>query len=574
MKTRREYNKLSRGRIKREGTMNKKLFLIAAVLLAASMISFSQEELFYWPTCASPQNISPMQLAGGRELYARCSAAWNGKDFAVAWCDNSDQRPHFRRFFADGTPAGPESVISTTMTYVSFTPNIVWNGSGYGITWLAFSGSSYYQAYFAKLDANGNVIAGPTKVSFYGKPETSHCENSDIAWSGSGYCVVWHDSRNGSHDVFVTLLDSNGAITYSDMPVSTAANNQDYPRIVWSSGSGRYQIVWSDTRVSGKSEIYGSQVSTAGAVMYTAALVSGTGFSYYPAVVDTGNGLSIVWEDTRDTNHEIYFARLSQYGSKTGTDLNVSSNSGGSYYPALAWTGAEYGIFWMDNRSGENQTWFQRVSPSGTIQGSNFQVSYLSRMEFPGAAFAKYGYLGTGVISGWENYVSVWGCSSDTTPPSCPESPMAYSITGTGATVSWLPSIEDYSDIAYYILYRNNTEIAKTSSNYYADTGLSLGTTYKYDVRAVNTVGLTTTGCPSASMYLKTNATLTLMLDKSDPDAHLYWNDEGMNNYNIFRGTDPQTMSLVGSTSGLTHDDTNVLLDNVNYFYTVDDPGQ
>jgi hypothetical protein len=47
-----------------------------------------------------------------------------------------------------------------------------------------------------------------------------------------------------------------------------------------------------------------------------------------------------------------------------------------------------------------------------------------------------------------------------------------------------------------------------------------------------------------------------------------------MNNYNVFRGTSPQVMQQIGSTSGQSFSDPNVLMDNNLYFYTVDEPGQ
>jgi hypothetical protein len=54
----------------------------------------------------------------------------------------------------------------------------------------------------------------------------------------------------------------------------------------------------------------------------------------------------------------------------------------------------------------------------------------------------------------------------------------------------------------------------------------------------------------------------------------LNWNDAGLNNYNIFRGTSPNVMSLIGATPSLTAPDPNVLINGNSYFYTVDDPGQ
>lgn len=549
--------------------MEKKLFIVLLVFVMATMV-FAQEEANYWPTCQSPQNIAPMQNAGGSNVYGRSSVVWNGKDYAVVWVDNINSHLHFRRFFADGTPVSSATTLSTVGGYES--PKIVWNGSGYGVAWTGWSGS-YFQIYFLRLDANGAPIGSPVKVSFYGISETADCWAPDLAYSGNGYCVTWYDVRNVSTDIFATLLDNNGVVTYSDKPICTAANYQYYPRIAWSSGVGRYQIVWYDYRSGSKYEIYGSQISPSNAVTSNVQLVSGTSDSYTPVVADMGNGLGMAWRDSRDGNLEIYFARLSANGNKISSDINITNNGSSQYYPSIVWTGAEFGVFWQDNRTGNYETFFQRVSASGSLLGGNTQVTYSGEMWYPDAAFAKYGYLATGTIYGYANYVSALGCNYDYTPPSCPQNLVAYNITGTTATVAWIPSVEDYTDIAYYEVYRNSNLLGITSNNYYTDTGLSLNTTYNYYVRPVNAAQMINGDCTN-SVYIKTNATLTLMVNKNDPNAKLTWNDEGLNNYNVFRGTSPQVMSLIGNTSEQVLEDPNVLLDNVNYFYTVDDPGQ
>ena len=154
----------------------------------------------------------------------------------------------------------------------------------------------------------------------------------------------------------------------------------------------------------------------------------------------------------------------------------------------------------------------------------------------------------------------------------------AYGITGSSATISWQASNDPYADIAYYAVYRNNSLIGKTAGTYFDDTGLSLSTTYNYLVDAVNASDLTSSGCGySNSLYVKTNATLTLMLNKSDPNAVLSWSDpsgETLASYNVYRGTSPQVLQQVASSSDGTYSDPNALADNVLYFYSVDDPGQ
>lgn len=548
-----------------------KRIVVGLLILLVITLIFAQEEANYWPTCQSPQNIAPMQNAGGIQIYDRSSIVWNGKGYAVVWIDSNDSRLHFRRFFADGTPVASTAMLSTLDSDSLSAPNIVWNGSGYGVTWEGWN-SPYWQIYFLKLDANGTPIGSEVKVSFYGISGASHCFNPDLAYSGSGYCVTWFDFRNGNYDIFATLLNNNGAVTYSDTPISTAASGQYYPRIAWSSGIGSYQIVWQDYR-NAQSEIYGSQISPSNTVTGDVQLVSGTSDSYVPSIADMGNGLGLAWHDYRDGNYEIYFARLSADGNKLGSDLNITNNGSTQYYPSVVWTGAEFGAFWMDYRTGNYEIWFQRVSSSGSLQGGNTQITFSGEMRYPDAAFAKYGYLATGTMYGGANFVSAWGCANDATPPSCPGNLLAYNITGTTATISWSPSGESETDMAYYIVYRNNTEIAKTSETYYSDSGLSLNTTYNYMIQPVNAAQMQNYTCTS-SMYLKTNATLALMVNKNDPNAKLTWNDEGLNNYNVFRGTSPQVMGLIGNTSGQILEDLNVLLDNVNYFYTVDDPGQ
>ena len=549
--------------------MTNKLFFVVFLFFVSTVV-LSQNDLFYWPTCNSPQNIAPMQNGGGSQIFARSSVVWNGKDYAVVWVDYADHRLYFRRFFADGTPVSSATTPSTLYSYHYSPPKIVWNGNGYAVAWVA--SSYYYQIYFLKLDQNGAPVGSAVKVSFVGIPETTHCWDPDLAYSGNGYCVTWDDNRNGNNDIFATLLDNSGIITYHDTAISTATDIQSYPRIAWSNGAGRYQIVWEDYRSGSKWEIYGSQISPSNSVTSNVQLVSSTSNSYNPVIADMGNGLGMAWYDFRDSNYEIYFAKLSAGGSKIQTDIRVTNNGSGQYYPAIVWTGAEFGIFWTDYRTGNYETFFQRVSSSGTLLGSNTQVTYSGDMRYPDAAFAKYGYLVTGTIFGGANYVLAWGCANDTTPPSCPGNLLAYNITGTSATISWSPSGDNETDLAYYIVYRNNTEIARTSNNYYTDTGLSLSTTYNYMVQPVNAAQLQNYTCTS-SLYLKTNATLTLMVNKNDPNAKLTWNDEKLNNYNVYRGTSPQVMTLIGNTSGQEFDDPNVLLDNVTYFYTVDEPG-
>jgi len=530
----------------------------------------------YVPYCGGPQVTAPMQAVGGAEIYSRTDAVWNGRDYAVVWVDESDFHLHFRRFFADGTPVGPTVVPLPMQSYGDCPPSLVWNGYEYGVAWMGIVGGTL-QVYFARLDTNGVLVGSSVKASFVGLPETTAAVAPSLAWSGSGYAVAWGDDRNGTYDIFATLLNADGTVSNSgashDLVICSAINQQFGPCVAWSQGGGRYRIVWQDYRSGSHFEIWGASLLPSGVINAdTAALVTSTASSQYPSLRDSGNGLGLVWSDDRDGNDEIYFALLNDPGYRLGPDVRLTDDPAISNSPCIVWTGAEYGVFWADLRSGTPNLWFQRVSSAGTPQGTNIAVTATSDLEYPGAGFGRYGFLVTGTAFGYANFVQPWGCASDTTPPTCPGNLLAYNVTGTSATIAWLPSTEDVTDIAYYQIYRDNTPLARTSGTYYTDGGLGLSSTYNFAVQPVNAAQLINGGCVT-SIYVKTNATLILKLDKMAPDAHLTWTNAFLNSYNVFRGTSPQVMSKIGSTAGMSFDDPNVLSDGVLYFYTVDEPG-
>jgi len=528
----------------------------------------------YWPTCQSPQPIAPMQAIGGM-ANARTAVAWNGKDYAVVWVDSSSLWLCFRRFFADGTPAGPAVVSSTRHSRFDPSPCLVWNGSGYAVAWVGASPDLNWQIYFAILDANGIDIS-EQKVSFVGQPENwVSCNNPTLAYGGAtgGYLVAWNDSRWGDQDIWGTLLDSGGTVTHADFFLYIMGGDQVLPAAAFSRGSGLFEVVLTDTTYP---RIVGETVNLAGVGGPSSTLVGG-GTS--PSIAASGSNFGVVCVAPNGSD-EIYFQRTDGSGNPIGSNLRLTNDPAHSESPRIVWTGAEYGVFWSDDRTGGYDTWFQRVTANGTLPDgapNNVQVTFGGDQQCPDAAFASLGYMATGSAgSGNYNFVAPLGCNYAYQPP-CPENLVAYNVTGTAATISWLPAIDNYTDIAYYLVYRNNAQVGQTSSTYFADSGLSLNTTYQYAIRTVNAADYQSTGCGTgSSLYLKTNATLLLTLDKSDPNAVLTWADtsgQTLPNYDVYRGASPQVMHQVANSSTGTYADPGVLEDNVLYFYTVDEPG-
>ncbi|MBN2384408.1 fibronectin type III domain-containing protein [bacterium] len=548
---------------------------LLVIVLWAGIVGAAPIEPNYMPHCYSPQMLAPMQAIGGDSVDSRTSVAWNGQEFGMVWIDYNYQRLKFQAFYADGTPATAVTTPSEkdSLGYFNMHPTLVWNGTHYAVAWAALDGG-LSQIFLAFLNRNGTMIGTEIKASFTGMPATVDCYYPNMAYGYNHYAIVWSDARNGDNDIYCSIIDCDGIYVTTDFMISTQAYDSQYsPSVTWSTAGHCFVVVWLDSRDS-VTAIWSNWTDHGGLTGSEVQLVWTGQYVLSPMVTETGSSLGLTWSDIRDSYLEIYFARLSYNGSyKIGSDIRVSNSFTYANYPYLVWTGAEYGLFWLDERNWSSDIWYNRLDANGSVLGADTQVSYGSGLQYPGAAFADYSFMVTASTYGYVNLAFPWGCSYDDTPPTCPESLGVYNITGTTATVTWLPSQDLETGVSYYQVYRNNTLIAQTSDTEYDDTGLSLSTTYKYDIRAVNAAQLVTTDCPSSTIYLKTNASLMLMLNKNDWDAILSWTNEGMNAYNIFRGTNPQVLSQIGSTAELFYNDPNIVRDNLNYFYTVDEPG-
>ncbi|MBI5709007.1 MAG: hypothetical protein HZC42_01710, partial [Candidatus Eisenbacteria bacterium] len=99
---------------------------------------------------------------------------------------------------------------------------------------------------------------------------------------------------------------------YTNLPLCTAANNQQYPTIV-ADGAGGAIVTWHDYRSGTSYDIYAQHVLASGAVdpawpANGRALCTAANNQYYPTIVADGAGGAIVtWYDLRSgTNWDIY----------------------------------------------------------------------------------------------------------------------------------------------------------------------------------------------------------------------------------------------------------------------------
>jgi uncharacterized protein YjdB len=196
-----------------------------------------------------------------------------------------------------------------------------------------------------------------------------------VASNGTVALVVWQDFRNGNYDVYGALIDSTGAITLNDIPVSVATGAQDDPVVTWDATSSQFIVVWQDSR-SGTFQLMGTRVDAAGSVLDSAgvAIATSTAGLDSASIASSATNTLAIW---RDANH-VRGARLTGGTALSvldATGIALSSTASNQSNPQVGMLGGSYLVVWSDDRAGNQDIYGQVVGSDGTLHGTDFGIS-------------------------------------------------------------------------------------------------------------------------------------------------------------------------------------------------------
>jgi len=440
--------------------------------------------------CGTPQSgPSPVTQSTSASTP---SIAWTGNEYGIAWSDFRDGNfeIYFARMAADGTKLGADVKVSASGSS-AYGPSLVWTGTQYGVSWTD-NRDGNYEIYFARLNASGVKQGADVRITNDAENSVAQ-ESGSLAWSGNEYGVAWTDDRDGNTEVYFARISSAGVKLGADLRVTSDANSSDYPKIAWS-GSG-YGVVWEDNR-DGNYEVYFARISSAGVKQGAdVRLTSATGLSVSPSVTWGGGEWGVAWYDARDAGgYETYFTRVNTSGAEVGADVRLTYATGSSLYPDLAWTGSEYAIAWYENRDGGNtEIYFGTFA----YDGSGYTERRLtSDALIDEGVTLSAGNHGLGVAYRTDTspdgiFFQRLGCGADDgTPPSCPASPVETARTSTTVTLSWGPSVDNESDLGAYRVYRDGVLLGATTATTWTDSAFDPAAGYLYLITGTNAAGL------------------------------------------------------------------------------------
>jgi hypothetical protein len=274
-------------------------------------------------------------------------------------------RHGFDLLAGDELAPGPVNLVADG-PFQSTNPSLVWNGSGFGVS-FEDDRDGNAEIYFQRLDASGAPAGTATRVT----NDVGGSFRPRLAWSGSEHGVFWDDNQ-GTRQIYGSRLDADGIKLAPDIAIATSGIAKKVS-VAWTGTS--YGMIWEDDR-DGPFRIYFARIDPTGArIGADVRLSEGPTLAVNASLAGTGDGFGAVWEDNRDGNSEIYFARLDAGGARTGLDVRVTTDPNESTYPTVVWSGTEYGVVYQDDRTGDEEVYLSRLDELGARLGPDVLLS-------------------------------------------------------------------------------------------------------------------------------------------------------------------------------------------------------
>jgi hypothetical protein len=339
------------------------------------------------------QGLDAMVTAYSSDRWAP-TIAFGGTEYGIAWYDSRDgnEEIYFARLSREGDKRGADSRI-TLNSNSSHDPVMVWAGTEFGVCW-ADNREGNYEIYFTRISSICEKLGVDLRISFNG----SDSQAASLAWTGSQYGVAWHDNRDGNWEIYFSRFNAVGTKLGVDTRISVAGGDSKDPSLSWS--GSEFGVSWGDYR-DNNWEIYFARISSLGVkVGSDIRITTDNSTSGIPSLVWTGSEYGVGWREDRAGNAEIYFARVSGAGAKIGSDIRITKNPSLSDLPAMVWDGSEIGVTWQDNRDGNYETYFALLSYAGMKIGPDIRLTFaVNDSQTPAIAWS-----GTEFGLAWRDY--------------------------------------------------------------------------------------------------------------------------------------------------------------------------
>ncbi len=314
--------------------------------------------------------------------YPKTVCSPNGQ-FIIVWEDqrsgNSDI--YCQRFNDTGNRIGSNFKVNNDIGSSSqSSASIAVDSSGnFIITWQD-NRSGNYDIFCQRYNNNGSSIGQNFKVNNDVTTQNQFSPSVAIKTDGS-FWVVWDDERNMNEDIYYQLYNNDGSLNGINHKLNDDITSS-MQRCSWitQSGLGNYTVVWEDERNS-NTDIYGARFDSLGNFLAGNFRINDDGSNFdhfYASVTSNYNGnFTAVWTDGRNSSFDIFAQRYSNTGNPLGQNFCINNDTAGTqWYPVISSDSiGNCAVAWMDYRNNNPDIYCQLYDNQGNQLGNNFIVN-------------------------------------------------------------------------------------------------------------------------------------------------------------------------------------------------------
>jgi hypothetical protein len=241
--------------------------------------------------------------------------------------------------------------------------------------------------YFTKSTNGGHSFGTNVRVDDSGKSFSDQEHPFIVVDKNGIIYLVWFDVRNGNRDIYFAKSTDGGKSFQRNVRVDdTGSSPSNQYRVSMAlDNDGNIYVVWSDDR-NGRRDIYFSKSTDGGESFGKNVRVDDTGLpsdsiQAWPRIcVDRGENIYVSWFDARNEklNYDIYFAKSTDGGNSFWKNIRVDDTGRWrtrQCRPCMAIDpdGNLY-IVWDDERNGNCDIYFAKSTNGGSSFGRNVRV--------------------------------------------------------------------------------------------------------------------------------------------------------------------------------------------------------
>lgn len=320
----------------------------------------------------------------GKQHSAAVAMGSDG-DFVVVWAGRGvgdKSGIFFRRFAADGTALGAETLVNTTIGGEQTAPAIAMASDGsFTIAWSGVGTGDASGVFMRRFTAAGVAVGNEMRIN---TTTADHQAMPDIAVDADGNLIATWASRNqdGSDwGIYAQRYDAAGVAQGSEFVVNTTTANSQMSPDVAIDPTGGFLIAWQSYRQDGSGwGVVGRRFTAAGAADGAEFVINDVtaGHQQQVSTAFTDDGRLVATWTSGTTNGHGWEVRVRSYtadGVAEGPAVAVNNdtggaNSGNQNHPHLALQGDEALIVWggsaAKDRRGIHAQWFETDATAPT----------------------------------------------------------------------------------------------------------------------------------------------------------------------------------------------------------------